>query len=941
MLTFNRLLSSQSIQTRNHYKIIPYLSKFYPLNRRFLSVSSTPTRRENPLDETLRANVRLLGANLGQTIAHDLGDDFLEEIETIRRYAKIQDDGTTLQKFLRSLPDSHLLPVARSFNQFLHLANIAEQHHRVTAKRVDDESRTVSERVKLIDLFKRVMKEKENPVELLFDTFSNMKIELVLTAHPTETIRRTFIQKYDQIEQCLGLLEMLNPDDEDKYISETVQRTKQRIKELIGQAWHTNEFRHEKPTPMDEARSGFAVVENSLWKAVPTFFRDLDELLLNVGGKRLPLHAAPIRFASWMGGDRDGNPYVTAEVTNQVLLIARWQAAELYLSDLENLKNELSMTKASEELLNLIGSKNAKEPYRSLLKDLIVKVQTTRDWLQAQLENKPFTNTKNIELIHTSKQLREPLEVCYRSLCENKLDIIANGLLLDTLRRLACFDMTLTKLDLRQESVRHTEAMEEIVSYISTNEEKYSNWSEEKKQEFLLKEIASKRPLISHRHKWSAETEEVLNTFRIIGQDNYHDALGLYIISMAKQPSDVLTVAVFMKELSNTKTLPIAPLFETLNDLDHAGDVIDRLLSIEGYRKIIGNKQEVMIGYSDSAKDAGQLAAAWAQYRAQERLSEVCKNHGVALTLFHGRGGTVARGGGPAHAAILSQPPGSVNNSIRVTEQGEMIRFKFGVPGLAILSMEVYASAVLEATLFPQPKLQDTWRKEMTQLANRAYQTYNSIVRENPDFVPYFRQITPLNALSRLPLGSRPAKRRQDGGVETLRAIPWIFAWTQIRLMLPSWLGSDDAFEEFLAQNPDGMEKLREMTKSWPFFRMYMDMLEMVIAKADADIVAYYEHRLLEPNSSVHKLSQTLRKRLIHIRDLILRITDQKELLERSPRLAHTISLRNAYIEPLHGLQAELMQRNRHTADGDVPPEISRAMMATMTGIAAGLRNTG
>ncbi|CAF0729058.1 unnamed protein product [Rotaria sordida] len=940
-----RILLLHTSIIQHQHRFVNNGSNLHNTDRSTILISSKdpkePKDENHPIDESLRANVRLLGHSLGRTIAHDLGENFLEQIETIRHYAKLQDDGTQLDQYLHKLPDNHLLPVARAFNQFLQLANIAEQHYRVCSKRIDDDSRSTFHHMNLTDLYKRIEKEYKNASQLLFDTFTKMKIELVLTAHPTEIIRRTLIQKYDSIEECLGLLDMLDPEAEEKYISETAHRTKERLRELISQAWHTNEFRHERPSPIDEAKSGFAVVENSLWEAVPTFFRDLDELLLNTAGQRLPLHVAPIRFASWMGGDRDGNPNVTAAVTIEVLLLARWQAAELYISNLEKLKDELSMTKASNELLNLIGDKNAKEPYRVLLKHLIRQVRTTREWLQAQLDNKPFNIPKDIELIQVSKQLQEPLKICYQSLCENKLDLIANGLLLDILRRLACFGVTLSKLDLRQESARHTEALEEIISCILPHDNKYSEWNEEKKQEFLLDELVSKRPLISHRHQWSADTQEVLDTFEIIGRKNNEEALGSYIISMAKQPSDVLAVALFMKEMANGKTLPIVPLFERLNDLDRSNDIIDRLLSMKVYRDLIDNKQEVMIGYSDSAKDAGQLAAAWAQYRAQDRLLEVCQKHGVALTLFHGRGGTIGRGGGPAYAAILSQPPGSINNSIRVTEQGEMIRFKFGLPGLAVLSMEIYACAILEATLLPIPKPKDSWCKEMNKLADRAHRTYNLIVRENPDFVPYFQRITPLNALSQLRLGSRPTKRKQDGGVETLRAIPWIFAWSQIRLMLPSWLGTDDAFEEFLKENPNGLNRLREMIKSWPFFRMYIEMLEMVLAKSDVDITAYYEYRLLEPNSSMQKLSESLRQRLDHLRELVLRITDQKELLEDVPRLARTIALRNPYIEPLHRLQAELMQRNRDKKQEDIPADISRAMMTTMAGIAAGLRNTG
>jgi len=326
------------------------------------------------------------------------------------------------------------------------------------------------------------------------------------------------------------------------------------------------------------------------------------------------------------------------------------------------------------------------------------------------------------------------------------------------------------------------------------------------------------------------------------------------------------------------------------------------------------------------------------QYRAQERLVDVCRAGGVSLTLFHGRGGTVGRGGGPAHAAILSQPPGSVNASLRVTEQGEMIRFKFGQPDIALRSMEIYVCAVLEATLLPPPAPQPVWREEMDRLADIAHRAYVGVVREDPDFVPYFRAVTPEGVLGRLPLGSRPAKRRQDGGIETLRAIPWIFAWTQTRLMLPAWLGSGEAFSKRL-EEPGGLDRLREMREQWPFFGTYLDMLEMLLAKSDPLIAAYYERRLVD-DPALTQLGGALRQRLVDLEAVLLRILDQGELLEKTPLIRQAIDVRNPYIDPLHGLQAELLQRNRD-AQGEISPELSRALMVTMAGIAAGLRNTG
>ncbi|MFY0992513.1 phosphoenolpyruvate carboxylase [Halomonas sp. C05BenzN] len=878
------------------------------------------------LHESLRDNVRILGDSLGRTIADDLGSGFVDKIETIRGFAKRgrqgdQQSRRELIEYLRRLPDRDLLPVTRAFNQFLNLANIAEQHYRARFRRVED-YKPGSQPV-LSELLERARRSGSSPRKLV-ENLAGMRVELVLTAHPTEVIRRTLIQKYDAIDDCLTAIES-STDYPERGV-----RAQGRLEELIGQAWHTDEIRHERPTPVDEAKWGFAVIENSLWQAVPDFHRDLDNLLLETAGERLPLDAAPIRFASWMGGDRDGNPNVTARVTREVLLLGRWMAADLYLRDLDQLKAELSMWKANSALKAEVG--DVAEPYRELLKRLLARVESTRDWAKAELDGRSYEGGPVIE---NRDQLYAPLLTCYRSLCDVGLDTIANGALLDTLRRVAVFGVTLTKLDLRQEASRHAQVMEELTDCLGLGH--YREWSEQQRQEFLLEELASRRPLIPRRWECSTESREVIDTFRVVAAE-LPEALGTYIISMAAQPSDVLTVALLMKEVGGDVRLPIAPLFETLDDLNHAGEVIDRLLALPGYRALVGDGQEVMIGYSDSAKDAGQLAAAWAQYRAQEALVEVCERHGVDLTLFHGRGGTVGRGGGPAHAAILSQPPGSVNGSLRVTEQGEMIRFKFGQPDIALRSMEIYACAVLEATLLPPPAPRPEWREEMDRLAEIAHGAYVGVVREDPDFVPYFRAVTPEGALGRLPLGSRPTKRRQDGGVETLRAIPWIFAWTQTRLMLPAWLGSGEAFARRLEEE-GGLEVLREMRDQWPFFGTYLDMLEMLLAKADVSIAAYYENRLVD-EPALKALGEKLRGRFSRLHEVLLQVLDQQELLENTPLIRQAIEVRNPYIDPLHGLQAELLQRNRD-ADGAISADLSRALMVTMAGIAAGLRNTG
>ena len=412
-------------------------------------------------------------------------------------------------------------------------------------------------------------------------------------------------------------------------------------------------------------------------------------------------------------------------------------------------------------------------------------------------------------------------------------------------------------------------------------------------------------------------------------------SLGSYVISMAGAASDVLAVQLLLKEAGLVRPMRVVPLFETLADRDNAGPVIERLLLLPGYRAHLQGPQEVMIGYSDSAKDAGTTAAAWAQYRAQEALVNICREQGVELLLFHGRGGTVGRGGGPAHAAILSQPPGSVAGRFRTTEQGEMIRFKFGLPDIAEQNLNLYLAAVLEATLLPPPLPEPGWRVLMDELAADGVAAYRGVVRDNPQFVEYFRQSTPEQELGRLPLGSRPAKRRA-GGIESLRAIPWIFGWTQTRLMLPAWLGWETALSQALERGEG--EQLAQMREQWPFFRTRIDMLEMVLAKADADIARLYDERLVSPE--LLPLGAHLRDLLSQACSVVLGLTGQAQLMAHSPETLEFIRLRNTYLDPLHLLQAELLARSRRQQSAQDSP-LEQALLVTVAGIAAGLRNTG
>ena len=605
------------------------------------------------LDPLLRDKVRHLGTMLGQTIANDCGKDTYELIERIRNLSKRAHNGTAadtdeLITLLKSLKDNELVPVARGFSQFLNLANIAEQQHAASWRRdgaVTDEVDTI-----LKSLLERLQDDTELNKEL-----SKIDIELVLTAHPTEIIRRTLIKKYDEMVSVLQILDDIRDDHPKR------AEYQQQLNSLITEIWRSDELRHNRPSPVDEAKWGFAVIENSLWQAIPSLMRELDATLVDRGEQSLALDVCPIHFASWMGGDRDGNPNVTADVTEEVLYLARWMAADLYLRDLDDLSTHLSMVKGTADLYALVGDCN--EPYRECINQLKKKLQQTKTWAA---ESARLKSNSSLPHMTDISELMSPLRLCFDALCETGMAEIAHRDLLDVIRRVACFGLTLTRLDIRQESTRHSQVIAELCDYYQLGD--YLSWSEQQKQEFLLTELQNNRPLLpkqgndqSNGLYWqaSAEANEVLKTMAIIAQHG-EQSIANYIISMASEPSDILSVALLLKASGVERKLPIVPLFETLDDLQFASERMDKLFSVPWYQDYCNRHQQVMIGYSDSAKDAGNMAAAWAQYKTQEELVACAAKHHVELTLFHGRGGTVGRGGGPAQRAILAQPPQSV-----------------------------------------------------------------------------------------------------------------------------------------------------------------------------------------------------------------------------------------------------------------------------------------
>jgi phosphoenolpyruvate carboxylase len=892
--------------------------------------------------KALRDDVRLLGEILGETLRRQEGQPLFARVERVRALAKrgrhSAGDGDgfeTLAAELRAMPVASALPIARSFAHFLNLANVAEQYHRVRRRRAyQRDPRARPQPASIEETLPRLLSSGVSP-EAVHRAVTSLRIELVITAHPTEIMRRSLQHKYVRIADALAGLDHSDVTclERENYI-ETMRRE-------ITAAWETEEVRRERPSPLDEVRSAMAVFEETLWDAVPQFCRSLDRTLKQATGRGLPIDAAPIRFGSWIGGDRDGNPFVTPEVTRSACLMARWTALSLYAKEIEQLRFELSMTEASVELRDRV--EGAHEPYRALLRAVQQRIEAARLHVEALLgaragvpESNDYTGfTWEPERFETAAEIAEPLLLCHRSLYSTGNAIIADGRLTDVLRRLAAFGATLVRLDVRQEAERHTEAIDTITRALGLGE--YACWTEARRVDFLTNVLSQDRKLTPQRMAATPRVAEVLATFRVMAAI-HPEALGAYVITMAGRPSDVLAVELLQREAGVTPPRRVVPLFETARDLVAAAPMVDALLSIPWYRNRVmqgEGRLEVMVGYSDSAKDIGRLAAAWELYKAQEAIVAASRAHGVPVTLFHGRGGSVGRGGGPTHLAIRSQPPGSVDGTLRVTEQGEMIQAKFGLAGIAQRTLEVYTTATLEATLGTPSAVDPEWRSTMDRLSASARDAFRQTVYDDPRFMAYFHNATPVAELDAINIGSRPARRDKQAALQALRAIPWQFAWTQTRLLLPSWLGIEDALAD------GDRETCREMYAHWPFFRSTLELIEMALAKADAGIAAHYDRHLVPTDQQ--DLGATLRERLARAIGVVIGITGHPQLLDDNPVLRRSIGVRNPYVDPINLLQVELLRRLRASSEAGADDEmwLRRALLVTINGIAAGMRNTG
>jgi len=888
--------------------------------------------------------VSLLGKILGIVVKEQEGLLLYNKIEEIRSLSKAS-RGTKSKKKIKlnetrnfrqliskinKLKPKESLVIARSFSKFLNFSNLAESLdsvHKIDEGSVQKAQGTNAFTI-LEDAIDRLLKQKSISKEKFYQVAKSLKVDLVLTAHPTEVKRRTLIQKYTNVN---NILEKFNKSRifKLKNIKTETLAMERNLHEEITSIWKTDELKRSKPKPTEEAQWGLAVIEDSLWNAVPKICSRFNESVEAHTGKKLPIDFSPLVFGSWMGGDRDGNPNVTSKTTEEVILLSRWEAANLYEKEFTKIIQKLSMHECSRELKKRVG--DSQEPYRAYLRPIRNKLKSTQKEIELFLnERKPL---KESLLVKSINEIINPLKVVYDSLCKVKCKAIADGSVLDLLRRAYAFGLNLARLDIRQESKRHLKLMKSICKHLGLGD--FENWSENEKISFLSKKFKSKRPLISKNIFFDKEDSETWSTFKMISKLP-RECLGAYIISMASKVSDILTVMVLQKEAKMKFCLRTVPLFETLSDLENAHKVMKELYKIPWYLKYFNNKQEVMIGYSDSSKDAGKLAASWAQYCTQEKLQDLSNKYKVKLTLFHGRGGSVGRGGGPIYEALLSQPPGTVNGRTRVTEQGEIIQQKYATESLAEYSLGTYIGSVLEATLAPPIKPKKNWRKIMNVMSKISTESYrNNFFNKN--FLRYYFQITPQRLLEQLSIGSRPAKRNKSKDVKSLRAIPWVFAWTQIRFLLPAWLGMYEALN-FAIKNKNS-NTLKEMLKEWPYFYAMMDMLDMVLAKTDQRIIKFYEECL--GDSNLKNTGERLRKQLSSLIYLNRKIIPTY-IFEQRKEYRDSIRKRNTYAEVLNILQADIMKKlykkKLNTKDKKV---LIDAMLVTIAGIAAAMKNVG
>lgn len=893
-------------------------------------------------DAELRADVRKLGDLLGQTLVRQEGPALLELVESVRK--AVREGGG--EEILANVSVEESVQLVRAFSTYFHLANIAEQVHRSRILEHDREvsgswlSRAVD---KIIDAKENPMPGHEISNEDIAHWLSDFSVRPVFTAHPTEAARRSVLGKLGQVANLL---------DQD---SSTLQT--RRLGETVDLLWQTDELRLGQPEPLDEAMNALYYLDDLFTHTVPEVLDEFARELRRIG-VAVPPTARPLSFGTWIGGDRDGNPNVTPDVTRETMVLQVGHAIRVTLAAMNEIRQVLSVSTriagASKELEGSVEQDianipeiesryrrlNAEEPYRMKATAIVHRLNFTRIRHAQGTEHVPHRDYKD------THELLADLTLMRDSLFAHKGELIATGLLERTIRSVSAFGLTHATMDIREHAQAHHHALAQLLEVPN-----YKDLTPDQRLEVLSKELD--HPYYYLTDGLDEQGRKTLDTFKAIGdllEQFGPEAIETYIVSMTKHGDDLLAAVVLAKEagllnIAKGKALiGFAPLLETVAELRSADVILESLLSQPNYRKLVeirGNIQEVMLGYSDSNKDAGIATSQWEIHRAQRKLRTVAMKYGVKLRLFHGRGGSVGRGGGPTYDALIALPWGSIDGQIKMTEQGEVISDKYSLPALARENIELSLAAALEATVLnrgPRQSPEDLkkWDECMDLVSESSFKQYRSLV-DHPDLPAYFYASTPVEQLGDLFLGSRPSRRPDASvGLGGLRAIPWVFGWTQSRQIVPGWFGVGSGLKA--ARESGKSEVLAQMLKEWHFFRTFISNVEMTLTKTDLATARRYVSRLTP--QPLHHFLDTISAEFELTKTEILNLTGKTELLGEQPLLARTLGVRDAYLAPLHLLQVNLLERVR-SAEASSDPLLRRALLLTINGIAAGLRNTG
>jgi len=916
-----------------------------------LSIDLNPDK-----DQVLRDDIRLLGRLLGDTVRAREGEAVFELVERIRRdsirFRRDADHGARaeLEAALDRLSREDTLHVVRAFSYFSHLANLAEDQHHIRRSRAHLIAGSAPREGSLAHAIDRAF-DAGHDATTLADFFATARVVPVLTAHPTEVQRKSILNCQTAIARLLDQRDRMTLTPDERRDNDDA------LRRGVLTLWQTRMLRPAKLSVVDEVNNGLGYHDTTFLREVPRLHAAVEDALAErdhtLAGRELPSF---VQVGSWIGGDRDGNPYVTADMLDKALRMQCERVLDHYLAELEILASQLSLAAllvpVSDALTALADASpdrsphRSDEPYRRAVAGIGARVQATRE----RLCGIPGA-TAAVEPYASPAALAADLDIVHRSLVAHGSAELAHGRLRHIRRAVSVFGFHLAPIDLRQNADVHERVVAELLEVAHPGTD-YLNLDETGRIGLLLDELATARPLNSPHYAYTAETASELAIFAMAREAHrrYGPAsVPNCIISKADGVSDLLEVALLLKEAglldprAGTLAVNVIPLFETIADLQASGPVMDRLLSLPAWQRLLdsrGRTQEVMLGYSDSNKDGGFLTSGWELYKAEIALVDVFRRHDVRLRLFHGRGGSVGRGGGPSYQAILAQPGGAVQGQIRLTEQGEVIGAKYGNPEVGRRNLEVLVAATLEATLLSgnEAAPRADFLAAMDELSDAAFRSYRALVYETDGFETYFRESTIVDEIAQLNIGSRPASRKKSFAIEDLRAIPWVFSWSQCRLMLPGWFGFGAAVDAYVSRHgAAGRERLRAMHREWPFFATLLSNMDMVLAKSDIAIASRYAG-LVRDAALREAIFPRIRAEHEATVSALLKITVQRELLDGNPLLKRSIRNRFPYLDPLNHVQVELLRRHREDADDE---RIRRGIHLSINGIAAGLRNSG